>query len=75
MREHLLLERPTLDERPNLLYDTSWWTVADFMALFSLVPPGRILIASDAPYGSPAGGFLYAMRCALQAGLRCCSLS
>ncbi|MGH2943500.1 MAG: amidohydrolase family protein, partial [Solirubrobacteraceae bacterium] len=57
------------DERPNLLYDTSWWTVADFMALFSLVPPGRILIASDAPYGSPAGGFLYAMRCALQAGL------
>ena len=40
----------------------------DFMALFSLVPPGRILIASDAPYGSPAGGFLYAMRCALQVG-------
>ena len=39
------------DERPNLLYDTSWWTVADFLALFSLVPPGRILIASDAPYG------------------------
>jgi uncharacterized protein len=57
------------DERPNLLYDTSWWTVADFLALFCLVPPGRILIASDAPYGSPAGGFLYAMRCALQAGL------
>jgi predicted TIM-barrel fold metal-dependent hydrolase len=57
------------DERPNLLYDTSWWTVADFMALFCLVPPGRILIASDAPYGSPVGGFLYAMRCALQAGL------
>ena len=57
------------EERPNLLYDTSWWTVSDFTALFSLVPPGRILIASDAPYGSPAGGFLYAMRCALQAGL------
>ena len=57
------------DERPNLLYDTSWWTVADFLALFCLVPPSRILIASDAPYGSPAGGLLYAMRCALQAGL------
>ncbi len=57
------------DERPNLLYDTSWWTVSDFTALFSLVPPGRILIASDTPYGSPAGGFLFAMRCALQAGL------
>ena len=42
------------DERPNLLYDTSWWTAADFLALFSLVPPGRILLASDAPYGTPA---------------------
>jgi uncharacterized protein len=57
------------DERPNLLYDTSWWTVADFMTLFSLVPPGRILIASDAPYGSPAVGMMMATRCAQQAGL------
>ena len=57
------------DERPNLLYDTSWWTVADFLALFSLVPPGRILMASDAPYGTPVTGLLYATRCAVQAGL------
>ncbi len=57
------------DERPNLLYDTSWWTVADFFALFSLVPPGRILMASDAPYGTPVTGLLYATRCALQVGL------
>jgi predicted TIM-barrel fold metal-dependent hydrolase len=57
------------EERPNLLYDTSWWTVADFLTLFSLVPPGRILIASDAPYGSPAVGLMMATRCALQAGL------
>jgi uncharacterized protein len=57
------------DERPNLLYDTSWWTVADFLTLFSLVPPGRILIASDAPYGSPAVGLMMAARCAQQAGL------
>ena len=57
------------DERPNLLYDTSWWTAADFLALFSLVPPGRILLASDAPYGTPAVGFLLGLRCALQAGL------
>ena len=57
------------DERPNLLYDTSWWTVADFLALFSLVPPGRILIGSDAPYGSPAVGLMMAARCAQQAGL------
>ena len=56
-------------ERPNLLYDTSWWTVSDFFALFGLVPPGRILMASDAPYGTPATGLLYATRCALQVGL------
>src|ERR687890_2389222 len=57
------------DERPNLLYDTSWWTAADFFALFSLVPPGQILMASDAPYGTPVTGVLYASRCALQVGL------
>jgi len=57
------------DERPNLLYDTSWWTASDFFALFSLVPPGRILMASDAPYGTPVTGVLYASRCALQVGL------
>jgi len=57
------------DERPNLLYDTSWWTPVDFLALFSLVPPGRILLGSDAPYGTPALGFLLGMRSALQAGL------
>jgi hypothetical protein len=57
------------DERPNLLYDTSWWTAADFLALFALLPPGRILLASDAPYGTPAVGALLGLRCALQTGL------
>jgi predicted TIM-barrel fold metal-dependent hydrolase len=57
------------DERPNLLYDSSWWTPADFLALFSLVPPGRILLGSDAPYGTPALGLLLGLRSALQAGL------
>jgi predicted TIM-barrel fold metal-dependent hydrolase len=57
------------EERPNLLYDTSWWTAADFFALFSLVPPGQILMASDAPYGTPVTGVLFAARCALQVGL------
>ena len=56
-------------ERPNLLYDTSWWTAADLAALFGLVPPGQILMASDAPYGTPVTGVLFATRCALQAGL------
>ena len=57
------------DERPNLLYDTSWWTAADLLSLFALVPPGRILLASDAPYGTPTVGLLLGLRCALQAGL------
>ena len=57
------------DERPNLLYDTSWWTASDLIALFSLVPPGRILMASDAPYGTPTTGLVYAVRCALEVGL------
>ena len=56
-------------ERPNLLYDTSWWTAADSLALFGLVPPGQILLASDAPYGTPALGALVTVRCAIQAGL------
>ena len=37
---------------PNLLFDTAWWIAADLAALFSLVPPGQILFASDAPYGN-----------------------
>jgi hypothetical protein len=57
------------DERPNLLYDTSWWTPADLLALFALVPPGQVLLASDAPYGTPVTGVVFALRCALQAGL------
>lgn len=57
------------DERPNLFYDTSWWTPTDFLALFSLVPPGRILFGSDAPYGTPTLALFLGMRSALQAGL------
>lgn len=36
---------------PNLLFDTAWWQVADLLALMTSVPPGRILYASDMPYG------------------------
>ncbi len=38
-------------ELPNLFFDTSWWMVADLLALFTTVPPARILYASDMPYG------------------------
>ena len=56
-------------ELPNLFFDTSWWSASDLMALMSLVPPGQVLLASDAPYGSPSMGAVLALRCALQAGL------
>jgi predicted TIM-barrel fold metal-dependent hydrolase len=38
---------------PNLLFDTSWWQIADLLTLFATVPPGQILYASDMPYGPP----------------------
>jgi hypothetical protein len=54
---------------PNLYFDTSWWSPADVMALCTLVPPGQVLFASDAPYGTPLQHALFVIRCALQAGL------
>jgi uncharacterized protein len=54
---------------PNLYFDTSWWLPSDLQALFALVPPGQILMASDAPYTPPAFGATMAMRHALQLGL------
>jgi hypothetical protein len=56
-------------DHPNLFFDTSWWSPADVQALFALVPPGRILMASDAPYGAPTWAAVMAGRNALQAGL------
>jgi uncharacterized protein len=45
-------------EHPNLFFDTSWWSPSDVQALFALVAPGQILMASDAPYGSPTRAVL-----------------
>jgi predicted TIM-barrel fold metal-dependent hydrolase len=56
-------------DHPNLLFDTAWWLPADLEALFSLVPPGQILFASDAPYGQTAMSAAFQLRVALQAGL------
>lgn len=39
-----------LPEHPNLFFDTAWLVPADLLALFALVPPGRILYGSDVPY-------------------------
>ncbi len=54
---------------PNLLFDTSWWNAVDLVALFSLVPPGRILFGSDAPYMDPEVILAIALRCARFVGL------
>jgi predicted TIM-barrel fold metal-dependent hydrolase len=60
---------PRAQELPNLMFDTSWWTPSDLLALFMTVPPGQILFASDAPYGRVTCGALQTSRAALQAGL------
>jgi predicted TIM-barrel fold metal-dependent hydrolase len=54
---------------PNLLFDTSWFMGADLRALYSLVPPGQILFASDAPYGHPLLAAVAQIRLALSLGL------
>jgi hypothetical protein len=58
-----------VDETPNLFFDTAWWTPAHLLALFRLVPPGRILSGSDLPYSTPVSHTLTTARCAWQAGL------
>ena len=58
-----------LDDHPNVFFDTAWWNPVDLLSLFALVPPGRILWASDAPYGTPVQSAVLALRCALEVGL------
>lgn len=65
-------------DHPNLLFDTAWWMPPDLFALFSLVPPGQIVFASDAPYGTTLMSASFQLRLALQAGLsreQICSLA
>ncbi len=57
------------EELPNLLFDTSWWSTSDLFTLWSMVPPGQVLFASDAPYGTPGFAAALNLRIALQAGL------
>jgi len=56
-------------DHPNLLFDTAWWMPADLLTLFSLIPPGQILFASDAPYGHTGFSASFQLRSALVAGL------
>jgi len=56
-------------ELPNLFFDTSWWSASDLYALWSMVPPGQVLFASDAPYGTPGFAASLNLRIALEVGL------
>jgi uncharacterized protein len=58
-----------LPDHPNLLIDTAWWDPADMMAMFTLVPPGNIVWASDCPYGLPLTSAVMHLRLAAQAGV------
>jgi hypothetical protein len=60
---------PHVPEVPNLFFDTSWWTPANLLALFRLVPPGRVLGASDLPYSTPLSHLMATARCGWQTGL------
>lgn len=58
-----------LPDHPNVYVDTAWWNPADIVAVFTLVPPGQVLWASDSPYGVPLLSAVEHLRCAQQAGL------
>jgi hypothetical protein len=54
---------------PNVLIDTSWWSPGDLIELFTLVPSGQIVWASDSPYGRPVTSAVMQLRYALQVGV------
>jgi predicted TIM-barrel fold metal-dependent hydrolase len=43
-----------LREHPNVIYDTSIWSMTDVRSLLSMVAPEQVAFASDMPYGAPA---------------------
>ena len=59
-----------VDRYPNVFFDTAWFSVPDLLVLFTHVAPGRILYATDIPFGSPKHGVVLAFCCALQAWVR-----
>ena len=58
-----------LHEYPNVFIDTAWFSAADQLAVYSHVPPGQILYATDIPFGTPQLCVIASLRPALQAGL------
>jgi uncharacterized protein len=59
---------PHVEEVPNLFFDTSWWNPGDLWGLLRLVPPSRVLYASDVPFAAPALAVVMTGRMAVQAG-------
>jgi uncharacterized protein len=59
---------PHVSRLSNILFDTSWWQISDLLTLFSTVPPGQILYASDMPYGSARLPSFLMLRCARAVG-------
>lgn len=58
-----------LHEYPNVFIDTAWFSAADQLAVYSHVPPGQVLYATDIPFGTPQLSVIASLRPALQAGL------
>jgi hypothetical protein len=58
-----------LADHPKIFYDTSTFSVFDQLELFARVPVERIVLASDVPYGRPAGAIFTILRIAAYAGL------
>jgi uncharacterized protein len=58
-----------LRDHPNILYDTSTFSVFDQLELLARVPAERVVFASDVPYGRPLGALYTALRMAGYAGL------
>jgi uncharacterized protein len=58
-----------IHEYPNVFFDTAWFSAADQLAVYSHIPPGQILFATDIPFGTPQMSVISSLRPALQAGL------
>jgi predicted TIM-barrel fold metal-dependent hydrolase len=58
-----------LADHPNVVYDTSTFSVFDQLELFARVPAERIVFASDVPYGRPLGALYTALRMGMYAAL------
>ncbi|HEV2784835.1 MAG TPA: amidohydrolase family protein [Solirubrobacteraceae bacterium] len=63
-----------IHEYPNVFFDTAWFSAADQLAVYSHIPPGQILYATDIPFGTPQLTVIASLRPALQAGLTAAQL-